>query len=82
MALNDLQWLICHKTEPTKPSSSNRNAIELTQNICCVKGKGAVDRSTVTRWFDKFHSSYKDLDDQVGLKQWILMPYSKSKRQI
>ena len=30
------------------------------KNICCVKGEGTVDDSTVTRWFKNFH-----FDDQA-----------------
>ena len=30
-----------------------------------MKGEGAVDHSTVTRWFEKFCLGYKNLDDQA-----------------
>ena len=30
------------------------NVAEATKNICCVKGEGVVDHSTVTRWFKNF----------------------------
>ena len=39
------------------------NAVEAAKNICCVKGEGAVDDSTVTRWFKTFCSSCKALTD-------------------
>ena len=39
------------------------NTTQPTKNIYCMKGEGAVDHSTVTRWFKKFCSSCKN-DDQ------------------
>ena len=41
------------------------NAAETNKNICFTKGEGALDHSTVTRWFKKFRSSYKNLEDQT-----------------
>ena len=41
------------------------NDIEATQNNCCVKSKGAIKLSIVTRWLKKFHSGCKNLDDQA-----------------
>ena len=38
------------------------NATETTKNICCSK---ILDLSTITRWFNKFHSSCKNLNDQA-----------------
>ena len=35
------------------------------QKICCAKGKSTVNYSTVTRWFMKFHSGFKNLNDQA-----------------
>ena len=29
-------------------------AMEVTKNICCVKGEGAVDHSTITKWLKNF----------------------------
>ena len=43
------------------------NATEATKNICCAKGKGAVDHSSVTRGFKKFRLGCKNLDDQARL---------------
>ena len=37
-------------------------AMDATKNIGCMKGKGAADHSTVTRWFKK-------LDHQVRLSR-------------
>ena len=37
--------------------------MEATKNICCVKGEGAIYCSTLTRWFKKFCSECKSLDD-------------------
>ena len=42
------------------------NITESTKNICCAaKGEGAVDHVTVTRWFKKFCSVCKNLNDQA-----------------
>ena len=43
------------------------NAAEATKNICCAKVAGPVNHSTITRWFKKFHSGCKNLDDQTKL---------------
>ena len=40
-------------------------APEATKNICWAKGEGVFDHCTVTRWWKKFRSSYKKLDDQA-----------------
>ena len=46
------------------------NVVETAKkNICCVKGKDAVDYSSVNRWFKKFPPGCKKLDDQVDLEQ-------------
>ena len=37
------------------------NAPEATKIICCVKGEDAVNSCTVTGWFKKFCSGYKNL---------------------
>ena len=29
------------------------NVAEATKNVCCAKGEGAIDHSTVTRWLKK-----------------------------
>ena len=39
--------------------------MEATKNISCMKGKGEVNESTVTRWLEKFCLDCKDFDDQV-----------------
>ena len=39
------------------------NATEATKNIFCAKDEGAVDDSSVTRWFSKFCSGCRKLDD-------------------
>ena len=46
-------------------SELGNNAAEATKTICCAKGEGAVDDSTVTRWLKKFCSGCKNLDDQT-----------------
>ena len=38
------------------------NATKATKNICCAKDHAFV-HSTETRWFKKFHSGSKNLDD-------------------
>ena len=45
------------------------NIVEATKNVCCAKTKGAVDRSTVTRWFNKFCSGWKNVDNQARLSR-------------
>ena len=44
----------------------DHNAMEATKNICRTKADGTVDHSIVTRWFNKFHSSCKNCDDQAS----------------
>ena len=39
--------------------------MEETKNICCEKGEGTVDHSSVTRCFKKFYSAGKKLDYQT-----------------
>ena len=41
------------------------NAVEATKNLYCVETEGIFDHSTVTRWFRKFYSGCKNLDDQI-----------------
>ena len=41
--------------------------MEVNKNICRVKNAGAVDHSTVARWFKKFYSGCKNLDYQAKL---------------
>ena len=38
-------------------------AVKTAKNFCCTKDEGAVDYST--RWFKKFYSGGKNLDDQT-----------------
>ena len=40
-------------------------AVEAIKNIYCPKREDAVDHSRVTRWFKKFHSGYKNINDQT-----------------
>ena len=49
------------------------NSMETIENICCVKSKGAVDPSLVSRWFKKFYSGCKNHDNQAmsGLPKTI-----------
>ena len=56
LALNNLQRLICHKTQTTNQPHLHKNelghnATKATKTIFCRKGKGAVDYSTVTRYW-------------------------------
>ena len=41
------------------------NPTETTKNICCAKGEVAVDHSTATKWFKKYHSGWKNFDDEA-----------------
>ena len=41
---------------------------EAPKNICCAKGGGDVDHSSVTWWFKKFHSDCKNLNNQARSK--------------
>ena len=43
----------------------DHNAKSITRNICFAKGEGAVNNSTVTRWFTKFRLGFKNLSDQT-----------------
>ena len=54
-----IQELMPHKFE------LGHNVKETTKNICCAKGEGTVDHTTITRWFKKFCSGCKNLDDQT-----------------
>ena len=45
------------------------NTGEAIKNICCERGKGAVDHRTVTKWLKKFHLDCKNLNDQARLKR-------------
>ena len=45
----------------------DHNAVETNKNNCCTKGKGAVVLRIVNRWFMKFHTVCKSLEDQA---QW------------
>ena len=42
------------------------NTMDVTKNICCVKGAGTVDPSTVTRWLKQFCLSCKNLNKQAN----------------
>ena len=42
----------------------SHNDEEATNNFSRVKRKGTVEHNTVTRWFKKFCSGYKNFDDQ------------------
>ena len=48
-----------------EPRSPGHNGIEVTKNIFCVKGEGAVDRSTVTRWFKTFYTGCNSLSNHA-----------------
>ena len=53
-----IRELMLHKFE------QSHNTAEATENIYCAKGQGAVDHTTVTRWFKKFHLGCKNLNNQ------------------
>ena len=63
----------------------SHNAAETTKNICCMKGEGAVDHSTIIRWFMKFclvARTRMNKQAQVSLRLWILRLCTKLYRQI
>ena len=41
------------------------NTKEATKKICCMKGEGKADHSTITRWFKTFCSDSKNHDKQA-----------------
>ena len=41
------------------------NATEAIKNICCTKGEGTVDHSTVIGWFKKFCLGCKNVNNQA-----------------
>ena len=41
------------------------NTMKITQSVCGAKGEGAIDHSTMTRWFKKFRLCYKVVDNQT-----------------
>ena len=43
--------------------------MEATKNISCVKGEGAFDHNTLTRWFNKFYLDCKYLNN-LSLASW------------
>ena len=45
------------------------NAVEATKIICCTNCEVPVDHNTVTRWFKKFCSDCKNLENQTMLGQ-------------
>ena len=49
----------------TYESKLGHNYMEATKNICCLKGQGAVDHNTLTKWFKRFCSNFKNLINQV-----------------
>ena len=51
--------------------------METILNICCVKGEGAVDHSTVTKWLKKFHTGCKKFDNQARSGMLVKFAYNK-----
>ena len=45
----------------------SHNSVEPTKNICWAKAEITADHSTVTRWFKKFCSGFKNFNNQVKL---------------
>ena len=53
--------------------------LEATKSISCAENEGAVNHTTVTRWFKKSHLNCKNLDGILGAKQsmtWVLSSHS------
>ena len=42
------------------------NTMEVTKNICCLKGKDIVDHSTITRWFKEFFLGSRTPTTRLG----------------
>ena len=49
------------------------NVVKVTKDICCANGEAAVDHSTISRWFKKFLSNCKNLNDQPRLDRPKIM---------
>ena len=75
-----LNWIVWNRTyylykngfgikSPIKVDIGLENYVfwvmEPIKNICCVKDDGVVDYSSITRWFKKFHSGCKNLNDSA-----------------
>ena len=45
----------------------SHNTAEATQNICSLKGKGAADHTTITKWFKEPFSDCKNFHNQTRL---------------
>ena len=60
LALNNVQRLICHKTQPTKPT--NLAITEAIENIRFANGESAVDQNTI---IEKFRWGFQNLNNQV-----------------
>ena len=43
------------------------STMETSKDNCCTKGEATVDHSTLTRWFRKFCSGCKNLDNWARL---------------
>ena len=43
------------------------NVTEPTKNICCARREGAVNHSSITRWFEKLCLVCKNFDIQTSL---------------
>ena len=44
----------------------DHNDMKTTKNICCANDEFAANHSTVTRWFKKFCSGCKNVNNQAG----------------
>ena len=66
-----MRWYVvhCFTLFPAWLNAAQMNrkhkAPEATKNICCTKGDGTVDRSSVNRRLEKFRSGCKNLNDQA-----------------
>ena len=41
------------------------NTAEVSKNICAAKDESVVDHAAVARWLQKFHSGWKNFDNQA-----------------
>ncbi|CAI9727808.1 Hypothetical predicted protein [Octopus vulgaris] len=53
---------------------SGHNTEDAIKDICCEKDECAVDHSTVIKWFKKFRSAYKSLNDPA----WSVLAIKES----
>ena len=71
-------WNVIHFRSFCVTSSNWTKIVEVTKNYCCVKDEGTVDNRKETKWFQKFHSSCYNLDDQARASRYKTSHKGKS----